>query len=140
MDLKDLQPTERVYEMLHPGTKQPLGVRVTLLHVDDDRLKVLRRKIQDERYRQEQRGKAFKTEQYENNVNEICYTAITAWEWYNPTGDAGKKGHKPEAQAKFNGEIPQLNKKNVMDVFEKLPWFRRQIFEEIGDDEAFFGG
>jgi hypothetical protein len=139
MDIKSLKPSERTVEILNPGTKQPVGIRVGLLHVDDESLQKLRRKIQDERYRLEAKGKVFKTEMFEENMNELAFGAMTGWEWYNPTGEVGKKGYKADAAYTLNGEAaPAFTKKNVLEIFEVLPWFRRQIAEEIGDDEAFF--
>jgi hypothetical protein len=139
MDLKDLTPSERMVEILHPGTKEPIGVRVTLMHLDDDRMKKLRRAIQDEKHRLDQRGKYLKSEQIEANAHELCFTALTGWEWYNPTGSKGDKGFDPKAAATFNGEVPTFTKKNVFDIFDKLPWFRDQIGQAMGDDESFFG-
>lgn len=138
MDLNELVPSERIVEILSPGKKQPIGVRVMLLHVDDERLTKLKRRIQDERIRLEQKGKFFKADDLEENANELTFAAMTGWEWYNLTGGEKDKGYDPNGQAKFNGEIPEFNKKNVFEIFKKLPWFREQIGREMGDDEAFF--
>lgn len=138
MDLSEIRPGERIIEILSPGTREPLGVRVSLLHIDDDRLKKLKRAMQDERSRMEMKGKIFKAENLEDNLNKLAFTAMTGWEWYNPTGSKGDEGFDPEAQATWNKEIPPFNQKHVFEVFEKLPWFRDQIGREMGDDEAFF--
>lgn len=138
MDLSTLIPSERTIEILSPGTKQPIGVRVFLLHINDEKLKKLKRSFQDERYRMESKGKNFKAENFENNANELSFAAITGWEFYNPTGTEKDEGFDKNAQATFNGEIPAFTKKNVLDIFDKLPWFRDQIGQEMGDDEAFF--
>ncbi len=131
MDLSTLVPSERTIEILSPGTKQPIGVRVFLLSINDDKLKKLKRSFQDERYRMEAKGKNFKAENFENNANELSFAAMTGWEFYSPTDNK-------DDQAKFNGSVPEFTKKNVFDVFDKLPWFRDQIGQEMGDDEAFF--
>jgi hypothetical protein len=131
MELSELKPSERMIEILTPGTKQELGVRVSILHIDDERLKKLKRQFQDERNRLEARGKQFKAETIEENLNELTYAAMTGWEWYSPTKD-------PKDLPKFNGSVPEFNKKNVFEIFETLPWFRNQIGEEMGDDQAFF--
>ena len=138
MDLNELKPSERIVEILSPGTKQPIGVRVTLLHIADERLKKLKRRFQDDRYRLESKGKQFKAEQFEENANELSFAAMTGWEFYNPTGQKGDKGFDENEHAKFNGEIPAFNRKNAFEIFEKLPWFREQLGTEMGDDEAFF--
>lgn len=131
MDLSELKPSERMVEILTPGTKKPLGVRVSILHINDERLKKIKRQFQDERYRLEARGKQFKAETIETNLNELTFAAMVGWEWYSPTGD-------DKDRAKFKGEVPEFNKRNVLEIFDQLPWFRDQIGEEMGDDEAFF--
>lgn len=131
MDLSELKPSERIVEILTPGTKQPLGVRVSILHINDERLRKLKRQFQDERLRLEARGKQMKSETIESNLSELTFAAMTGWEWYSPSGNK-------EDQAKFKGSVPEFNKRNVMEIFEHLPWFRDQIGEEMGDDEAFF--
>ena len=44
MDLSTLVPSERMIEILSPATKTPLGLRVTIMHIDDPRLKTIDRK------------------------------------------------------------------------------------------------
>lgn len=138
MDLNTIKPNERTMEILHPGDKSLLGIRVSILSVSDDRMKKIKRQMADERYRMEQKGKAFKHEIYESNLTELAFAAITAWEWYNPTGLEGDKDFDASKQALFNKEIPPFNKKFAVEIFEALPWFREQIITEIGDTEAFF--
>lgn len=123
-DLGELSLTERIVEILSPGTQRELGIRVTLMHVDDKRLKKVKRHFTDEAQRLQRKGKSFKAKEIENNLALLTFSAMTGWEWY---GDIT-----------FEGEKPQFNQKNVLEVFEKHPWFQAQIIEEMGDDEAFF--
>lgn len=138
MDLNTLTPSERIVEILSPGKKEPLGIRVSLLHVNDERLKKLKRRLQDERYRLERNGKSFKAEIFDANASELAFAAMVDWEWYNPTGKEGDKGYDKNAMPNFKGSVPDFTKKNVLEIFEKLPWFRDQIGEEMGDEESFF--
>lgn len=139
MDLSNLKPGERMIEILHPATKEPIGIRVSLVHIHDESLKKLKRQFQDERYRLESRGKHFKAENVENNLNELNFAAMKAWEWYNPTGSEKDKNFDPDKQANWKGnKSPEFSKKNVFEIFDTLPWFRDQIASEMGDDEAFF--
>lgn len=124
MDLTEILPSERVVEILHPGTEEPIGVRVTLMSITDERLKKLKRKFQDERLRLEARGKNFKSDELEENRDELAFKAMTSWDWY---GDAT-----------FNGKKPEFNQANVLAVLQKLVWFRDQIEAEIGDEKSFF--
>lgn len=139
MELFDIKPSERVIEIVSPAAdKNPIGIRVTIVHIDDDRLKKLKRSIQDERIRLETKGKFLKTETIENNLNELTYAAMTGWEWYNPTGKKGDKGFDENAALTIDGKVPPFDKKNVFQIFDKLPWFLEQVSREIGDQEAFF--
>lgn len=125
MDLSSLKPTERQVEILHPGTDEELGIRITLVSINDERLKKAKRRIQDEKLRLEVRGKNFKSEDIEENAIELDFAAMTGWEWY------GK-------DVNFNGSKPEFNRANVKAVFESLPWFQRQVEEAISDEKAFF--
>lgn len=138
MEFTKLKPSERQVEILSPGSKEPIGLRVTIMHISDDRLKKLKRQFADERYRLEQKGKVFKAENAENNENELVFTAMTSWEWYNPTGMKGDEGYDDSKNPSFNGKQPQFTKAAVMEIFDALPWIRSQLASEMGDDEAFF--
>lgn len=125
MDLSELKPSERIIEILHPKTEAPVGVRVTLISMEDHRLKKIKRRIHDEKLRLEIKGKNFKADDIEDNMNAIAFSAMLAWEWY---GD----------DVKFRNAKPDFSQKNVFDVFETLPWFKQQVQEAVIDEKAFF--
>lgn len=125
MDLSTLTQQKRDIEIVHPVTGENLGVRVTLLPLEDQRMKDLKRKFIDERLRLERRGKGFKAEDLESNTFTLLFAAMSGWEWY------GK-------DVNFNGTKPEFSRAKVKEVFEALPWFREQIDEELADDKAFF--
>lgn len=138
-ELSTIAPTERKIEILHPGTGERLGVRVGVMHIDDERLTKMKRKITDRRLYLEARGKTFKAEEIEENKNELLFAAMTGWDWYNPTGAEGDDGFDADAAPEFEGERdPDFNRKTVNAVLTKLPWFSDQVNEAIGDTKAFF--
>lgn len=139
MDLSKIKPTSRTIEIRHPATGKNIGLRWQLVSLDDERLAKLRRTITDKRLHLEARGKSFKAEDIEANRMSILTTASIGWEWYNPTGKKGDAGFDPEAQAVFNGEIPEFNLRNVKDVLTELTWIGDQINESLGETESFFG-
>lgn len=124
MDLSSLKTTERFIEIVHPKTGENLGVRVSIVALNDVRLKSIKRKIQDEKLRLEARGKNFKSEDIEENMCSILFNAMTGWEW---AGDANFKGNKPD-----------FTRENVVAVFKELPWFQSQIDEAVSDEKSFF--
>lgn len=139
MDLATIKPSERVIEILHPATELPVGIRVSLLSIEDDRMKAIRRQITDNSLKMQAKNKAFKAEELERNQNMLMFTGTTGWEWYNPSGDKDDKGHDPDAMPDFNGEVPAYNQKNFLAVAGDLYWFADQVQEGIGDTKAFFG-
>ena len=124
MDISNIKSSERIIEILHPKTGEELGISVTVMSYDDDRMKKIRRKILDRRLHLEARGKHFKSEELNENANDLCFNAMTGWEW---RGDAV-----------FHGKKPEFTRASVTAVFEELSWFRDQIDNAIGDEKAFF--
>lgn len=131
MDIAVIKPTERTIEIEHPATGQPLGIRVSLVSLDDDRLKRTKRNITDESLKLQAKGKSFKVEELERNSKALLFGATTGWEWYSPTGDE-------KDQATFGGEVPEYNQKNFYAVVDALPWFGEQIREKLEDSKGFF--
>lgn len=138
MDISGLKPGERTIEILHPATGAAIGIRVTIVSLDDDRLRQIKREITDNRMRLEQRGKPVKSEELEANTQRLLFAATKGWEWYNPTGKKGDAGFDEAEAATFNGEVPAYNQKNFIAVITVLPWFANQLSEAIGETQAFF--
>lgn len=124
MELSDIKTTERMIEITHPKTGENLGIQVSLMAINDPRMKKIKRKIQDQKLHLEVRGKNFKSEDIEENTYAVVFAAMTGWQW-------GK-------DATFKGKKPEFNRANVIEVFNELPWFLGQIDEAIGDEKAFF--
>jgi len=124
MDLSAIKPVEHVLDIVHPGTNEPLGIKVSLLSLDDDAMKKVKRKIQDASNALARKGKSFSAEQVEENHNLLLFTAMTGWSW--------------EGDANFHGEKPAFTVAMVYKVFNELPWFRDQISEKVGDTKSFF--
>lgn len=139
-DLANIKPVSRAVEIIHPGTGRKLGVRVNIVSLDDERLSKVRRSITDKRLHLEARGKTFKSTEIEDNRLTIISTAITGWEWYNPTGEAGDEGFDFDAMPTFNDETPDFKPVNVRSVLSELSWFADQINEALGETESFFAG
>lgn len=131
MDISTVKPVSRHIEIKHPATGEPIGVRVEVVSVDDERLTPIKRKIQDRSMYLQQRSKTFKSDEIEENTRELLWTATIGWEWYSPTGEEAD-------QATFEGNVPEFNVKNFNKVTKALPWFQSQINEEVGETKAFF--
>lgn len=124
MDISSIKPAERLIEIVHPGTEEPLGIKVSLVSLSDERTAKVRRKIQDERIRLEMRRQFFKAEDIEENEDTLLFNAMTGWHW--------------EGDVTFEGQKPDFNVANVKKVFKHFPWFKQQIMEAVGEEKAFF--
>lgn len=137
VDLSTIKPSERQLEIINPETKAPIGLRIGILSIEDDRLKSVKRQILNARLDNEKRNKTFKAEDLEVNHRELMFTATTGWEWYNPTGSQGDSGYDSEEMASFEGEQPEYNKRNFNRVFN-VAWIADQINEAVNDTDDFF--
>ncbi len=124
MDICELKPVERTIDIVHPKTGEALGITVNIISLNDPKIATLKRRIQNQRLDLERRGKGFKADDVEENFTNLLIAAITGWEWKD--------------DATFHGEKPELNEKNIKEVFKELPWFKNQIADAIGDEESFF--
>lgn len=124
MDISGIKSSERIFQIKHPASGEDLGISISLMSYDDARMKKIRRRILDRRLHLDARGKHIKAEEIDENSNELCFSAMTGWDW---SGDANFRGKKPE-----------FNRVAVFEVFQDLPWFRDQIDEALGDEKSFF--
>lgn len=124
MDLANLKPVERIIDIVHPSTGEKIGVSVTVLSINDEKMAAAKRRIQNKKLELDRRGKTFKADDLEENEMELLTTAITGWNW--------------EGDVDFHGEKPAFNEKNVKAVLKELTWFKQQIMEAVGDEKAFF--
>ena len=131
MELTNLKPTDRTIEIVSPVTGQPIGVRVRVMSIEDDRLKRIKRQITDESLKLQAKNKAFKADELERNANMLMFGGTLGWEWYSPTGDDAD-------MPAFKGEQPEYNQKNFVEIVTELPWFGEQIQEAIGETKSFF--
>lgn len=123
MDISTLTPNERIIEIKHPATDENLGIRVTIVSLDDDKTKQIRRQFINKRLELEKKGKSFRADDIEENELDLLIASMTGWDWYD---------------AEFHGEKLEFNANNVKKVFKELPWFKKQVSEAVSDEKAFF--
>jgi hypothetical protein len=128
-DLSQIVASGRQIEIYYPNTTTPIGVRIDMVSLQDPRLLKLQRRMLDNRLQMEKRGKVFGADEITTNLNELLFTSCVSWDWYTPEGGT---------PATFKDAVPDLNRKNLFEIFDTLPWFREQMNEALGDTEAFF--
>lgn len=123
-DLSKIKPVEQVVDVLHPGDKSELGIKVTIMSPADNRLDSLRRMLTQKKLAEQAKGRVPKVEEMRDDRIKILHAAITAWDW----GDNDWKGDTPE--------LPNIRELKEMDV--EASWLIAQIDKAFGDDESFF--
>lgn len=125
MDISTLKPNDRIIEIKHPvNDSENIGIRVTIISLNDEKMKSVRRRFINKRLELEKKGKSFRADDIEDNEIDLLVASITGWEWY---GDV-----------EFNGSKPEFTQANVRKVLTEFEWFKNQIAEAVGDDKAFF--
>lgn len=124
MDISKIRPNERVIDILSPKTGKELDIKVSIISLKDPKMLKIKRNLLNKRLVLEKKGKFFDCDDVEENEITILLNAVTGWVW-------GK-------DASFNGEKPEFNEKNFRNIVKELPWFKEQLMEAIGDDQAFF--
>ena len=124
-DIAEIKPNENTFEILHPETDEPVGIRVTIMSPDDDRMKPIKRRITDFNLQKQKRGKTLKAIEVEDNENALVASTLTGWNWYGE-------------DVTFNGEKPEFTMKNVIAVLNQIFWFKKQVNDEIENEKGFF--
>lgn len=123
VDIDDINTSDVTREIPHPKTGEPVGIRVTLMSTTDQRLKALKREIQNENLQREKKRKTIKPAEIEENENRLLAATFVSWDWYGAT---------------FKGEKPECKPAVIKQVLKAKPWFRSAINEILEDDADFF--
>lgn len=139
-DLSEIKSIERTLDIAHPGTGAPIGVKVSVVAITDERMKRLKTSIEDRRLKLGAKGKTFTSEEIDENRSRIAFTAMTGWTWEPEDTYENVDGVMTLTRTKptFHNEMPEFNQRLVFAVFSEYPWFRTQIEEEISETERFF--
>jgi len=131
MDLSTIKPTTQTVEILHPATKEPIGLRIELVSLEDDKMKATIRANKNKALARDKSGRTLKAEEFEATSNETVLKAMQSWEWYAPEGS--------ESATNWRGdESPAMNLKVVTEIFDELPWIKDQLMEKLSETESFF--
>lgn len=138
MDITAIKPSDRTIEIMRPGANVPLGIELTLISVDDERLAKVKRAITDKKLQLQRKGKDFTADDLKANKEMILLATIIDWRWYNPTGVEGDEGYDEEKHPSIEGdENPEHNPRNVRKCIA-LDWFADQVWTEIAETDEFF--
>ena len=124
VDIAKIIASDRTIEIHDPADGDtPLGIQVTLHSPDNPTLMRLQKKIADKIISYRRRNKNYSADEMEADKIELLSAAISGWNWNDNT---------------YKGKSVEFNPATVADVLTNVPWFRKQIDEELGDEKAFF--
>ena len=129
MDFSKLTYGERVIDIINPVTEEPSGIKLTIVCSEDKKVQKILRKFIDERNRYAAKGKTVPKDVEDDFDIKFIQESITSWSW--------DKDPKTKEEVLWRGEKPALNAKNLKDILENFPTFKRQILEQIKDDQDF---
>lgn len=129
--------------ILHPVTKEPLGIYVSILGKHSETFRELVKERTNKRIKEDslnaRRGKFGKVktaEEYEAEAIEMLCACTTGWGKCTLTKD-GDIAEKTSTTFLFDGEQLPYNPKNGKTVYGRLIWLRQQVDDAIGDLENF---
>lgn len=123
MEISNIKVIERTIDIVDPGTKEKLGITVTLMSPRDPRLDKLRDAISQKQLQLQTKNKVQKVDDIKADRLKILFAATTKWDWGDNVWD---------------GEKPELKPVVFNDVMDRAPWFMDQIDEAFGETESFF--
>lgn len=126
MDISNINANPRDIEIYHPGTREPIGLTITVLPVYHKQVKKAQRERFNKAANDRRPNKKHTLEQIEESNDALLAAAVGGWEW--------------EGDTTFEGEKPECTEDNVRRVFKALPWVKAQVKDEFDQYEAFFEG
>jgi hypothetical protein len=130
MDIASIKPVDRKVKILHPATKEELGIVVTIMSPRDKRLDGLRNQQAQKQLNLQTKNKAQKVDDLKNDRRKILFSAITNWEWgTDPDGEPNS----------FNGERPNSITPLVLKEIDDsdAAFIIEQIDDAFGEWESF---
>lgn len=121
MDIGDIQPKNRPVEILHPSTREPIGLTIVIRPLDDKRVEAVRRRNLTAAMNQRTKPTA---EQSDANAIALLVAATEELIW--------------APGVTFKGEVLDSSEASVKKLYLQAPWIKKQVDVELGDDAAFF--
>lgn len=121
MDISTIVANPRTFDIKHPATGEPIGLKITVLPSSDPKVKAARRKLLNDRLH---RNHNVTAERIEQSNLALLESAVSGWEW--------------EGELTFENGKPDFSEQALRKVLRALPWVKDQIDEELGNDAAFF--
>lgn len=122
MDLLSIRPDSIEVPIVHPGTREPIGLVLKCVSLDDDRVKAVERVMKNKALRGGRNS--ITAERMDENTKALLAATVLDWVW--PESLTLGELQRPDAT--------QANIRKLMDV----AWVAKQLDDALGDDSAFF--
>ncbi len=123
MDISNLEYSDREIEIVNPGTREELGITLTIMSVNDPRLNTYKNLARNKNLKFQRMNKTQTAEETEEDVLDLLAKTVLGWNW----GDN-----------EFKGEKLEFSTANIKKVFRALPWFKDQVDTAVMDESRFF--
>lgn len=130
-DFNTVETTDHSIEIVHPGTGEPIGLRVTLRPNTAPEVKAIEKKWMDSGLKNASKRVPLTAETVERRALDMLVALVGGWQWVEDA--EGKPGS-------VNGEQPECTPVNVRKLLTDYPWLKKQIDQEAAVDSAFFKG
>lgn len=115
------QDAGAVLSLKHPVTLEPIGIKLTVLGEDSDKIRKLKRRQLNMRLKNQ--SKKLTAEELEANANEVYAAAITGWEWAEGVT--------------LDGDRPECTPESVARFLSRFLWAKQQVDDHMADKSAF---
>lgn len=122
MDLLSIRPDSIEIEIVHPGTRKPLGLVLKCVSLEDERVKTIERSLKNKALRGGRNSVT--AEKLDENTLMVLAATIIDWTW-------------PESLTLGELNQPECNKDNIRKLVA-ISWIASQIDAALGDESAFF--
>jgi len=123
MDILSIQPTTRTLDLLHPGTGEPIGLKLYFQSLNSEPVKQVERQLRNKALRAGRNSVT--AEKIAEGEREILAAALTGWEW-------------PEGISLGDLKNPPFNRTNAIKLFTGAQWIVEQLDTELKDESSFF--
>lgn len=124
-------------EILHPVTRAPTGVLISVLGKDSDVYRSLVRGFADEKLRQQAvgRGDIATLEKMEKQNNDALAAVTTGWRTVERNDKGEIVNEKPRIT--LSGEELEFSQANALRVYQRIIPVREQVAEAVNNLENF---
>jgi hypothetical protein len=122
VDLLSIRPDSIEVPIVHPGTREPIGLVLKCVSLEDERVKSVERVMKNKALRGGRNS--ITAERMDENTRLLLAATVTGWDW-------------PKELTLGELVEPDCTPANVRKLLD-IAWVAKQLDDALGDDSAFF--